>query len=58
MTHQRTFLLTITLVADEPIPGDLLDAEDLIASQMSGELDPGIGLFCGAVDVIDEQETA
>lgn len=54
--ESATYLVAITLIADEgelPTPKAV---EELIADQMSGELDNDIGLFCGAVDLIDNTE--
>lgn len=53
--QQRTFILTITLVGNR-VTDNLQEVEDLVAAQMSGELDPNTDLFCGAVDIIEEQE--
>ena len=53
--QQRTFLLTITLVGNY-VTDNLTEVEELVAAQMGGELDPTLDLFCGAVDIIEEQE--
>lgn len=58
-----TYVVEITLTVDAGIDSlpDTTEAEDLIATQMSGELDDpvengGTGLFCSCVTVLQAIE--
>ena len=50
--YQRTYTVRITLVAENPayLP-DMIESEELIFDQMSGELNDD-GLFCGVVEMV------